>query len=202
MAKVQPRKRASKPIPELPEYAKLWREVLERRDALVKQIRTWERSDHPLAVELAKVVKLYGGHGLTDRALAEREQNAAANAEQFRMKLRKLDAALARGGRNGGDERALSVKQLRALIDADRSERAPEAVKAVAAWLRTPDDPVLKRRALWLLQAVAPASGDTDPERLAQEERSNRAGRSGDLDRLAKRIVARAMGQRMSHLGP
>lgn len=188
---------ARMPIPDEPEVLTLWRKVAALRDELVEQIDHWEREDHPIARDRARIAELYGKHGFGEMHIKEGDEMARRQADQFRQSLRRLDREIAVGARNQANERGISVAQLRALLDHQRHEREAVEERAEAAvleWLRSPADrkehrlvlQVHARRRSQVASRDHVALSKPDPDEMRGESYLHRRAREllSGLDRM------------------
>jgi hypothetical protein len=198
MANVRLRKHESK-IPDLPEYARLWQQVLERRAELVREIKLWDRPDHPAARGLVKIAKLGGGnHGYSARHVREIDEGARQRVVHRRKQLSALDSAIRKGARDSKDERGPTAKQLRDLLRRDGWLNRATAIAALAEWIRG-GEPIGSR---WLVEDVVRRHteyvGALDLNQLVKSDRSARArrvkegqrGGAGTAEKVAERILS------------
>jgi hypothetical protein len=175
-----------------PEWIEVVRQILEHRGRLMDEIAEWDRPDHPIARYYARVVEVYGGHGLSDLRLASIEQQAKDELRHLRDRLKKLDQAIRIGTREEANDRGLTLNQLRELLEADRSAAETAAEAATLEYLQDRTD-YTKRRVQDLLCRYSSTFVKPFPVRIDQLEataRRARAGKSGTLAKLARRMVA------------
>lgn len=189
-----PLKRKAPTVPPEPPQLTLWRKILLYRRSLVREIRLWDRPDHPAARDVRKIARIYGGHGLTDRRLAEIDTEAAARAAHFRQRLKALDDAIAKGSRDDADERGLSMRQMQDLLDVEQQLAIKKARAAVCRWLKAPADRLERHAAEWAIRRVAGIADNVnvDLEGLvdAEKKQRKRSGSSAQPERRALLIVA------------
>jgi len=199
-------------MPPEPEILAAWRQLCQRRDALVRLVRTWERQirhrerlpaedDGDLAIgrwqrpdgEWSAVLpgRRVADPRSDDDRRADRDAARARSLEVIRGHLEATRTRLAAlDGAIAGDKR-LTLQQVRKRIaDADHTTRA--ALKtAVVAWMTT-DHPADKHLAEDRLRAAGATQADLVRLRtLADKQRLEDDG-SGSRDRSALRILALA----------
>jgi hypothetical protein len=187
-------------LPAEPDVVSLWRRVIAVRDARAQAVCDWRetaRSERttPWADDELSV---------SDVAFQHEPSVAEGAVKSALARLQKMDRKLDRGARDHSDERALTTRALRELIDDDVRACAAEARKALAEWIRneaTRGDKLRRQfaemRVRDLMNALGSAITKIELDALDSQDREWRHNRgmvpSGKADKRAERIVTRIM---------
>lgn len=117
--------------PDDPPHLRLWRLIIERRDALAHDLREWKRFEHRQKKSACRAAP-------EDHAYVESCVQAAHD------RLQAFDRRLKQGERESANDRGLSLRQLRELVEEAEVGSRNNAKDAVVKWLRSRKDPAFE----------------------------------------------------------
>jgi len=127
--------------PDEPEQLTLWRQVIDRRDRLLRDIEAWDVPEHPARKDLTRIAEVHGSHGCSALRLDLIDTEAKRHAERCRAQLVELDIAVRAGTRNDASgEKGATLRQLQALAHPDDERRRKRAREHLVTWWDDRDD--------------------------------------------------------------